>query len=541
MLTPRTYQIEALEATNAAIARGVNRPLIALPTGTGKTVVFAHFIKERDGRALILAHRDELLRQAGDKIKMVIDGAQIGYVKAEEDDHRNPITIASVQTLSRQKRLDRLDNDYDTIIVDEAHHAAAESYLRIIRHLRGFDEKDAPVVLGVTATPERGDKIGLNCVFQEIVYQRSILEMIDADFLCNLTAIEIKLRVDFNQIHTRAGDFIDSEVEAFMKHADAPSHIIEAFKTYARTRKALVFTPTVAMAHDIASKFVQAGFRAEALDGTTPMDLRKGILQRLKTGETMIVCNCGVLTEGFDEPSIDCIITARPTKSRVLYTQMIGRGTRKNPPLKKDCLIMDVVGVHHSHDLQTVTNLFGLPPNALKGKTLTDYLDEKEQQDAEMAALLAKQQEAQGKLIAEKVDLFGRLPMTEQKMEAVKRSRVKWLPKQDGRFLLSTGQGIIVVSETRAGWQVQMQAKDYREVLIDHLTQDYAIGFAEDHAKELGASNLIDPDAKWRKGKASDKQLEKLRAWRIPFDPETITKGEASDLMTLAIADFRKY
>jgi ATP-dependent helicase IRC3 len=523
MLSPRPYQIEAIEATNAAIARGINRPLIALPTGTGKTVVFAHFIKQRDGRALILAHRDELLRQAGDKIKTITPGANIGYVKAEEDDHHHPITIASVQTLSRQNRLDRLDNDYDTIIVDEAHHAAAESYQRVIRHLRGFDERDAPVVLGVTATPERGDGIGLNCVFQEIVYQKSILEMIDADFLCDLKAIEIKLKVDFNELRTRAGDFIDSEVEAFMRSADAPAHIVEAFMTHAHNRKTILFTPTVALAHEIAGAFCAAGYRAEALDGTTPTDARRGILARLHSGLTQIVCNCGVLTEGFDEPSVDCIIIARPTKSKTLYIQMIGRGTRKFAT-KEDCLIMDVVGISNRHDLQTVTNLFGLPPGALAKKTLTEVLDEMAQQQA----MIDAQRAVQGEIVAQKIDLF-------------RKSRLHWLPKNDGRFLLSTGQGLLVVRERQGGWAVEFNTKDNHEVLIDHLTQEYAMGFAEDEARELGAGSLIDPNAAWRKAPASTKQIETLRKFRVAFDESKITKGEASDLMTLAIADFRKW
>lgn len=538
MITLRPYQNEALAAVHGAMQRGIRRPLVALPTGTGKTCLFAKVIEERPGRSLVIAHRDELLRQAGDKINSVTPGAtaKIGYVKAEENDHDTPITIASVQTLSRQNRLEKVAPDYQTVIIDECHHSAAESYLRVIEYFNGFKD-DGPLVLGVTATPERGDKIGLDCVFQEIVYQRTMLDMIKEDFLCDLTAIEIKLKVDFNALHTRHGDYIDSEVEAFMKHADAPQHIVEAFKEHAGDRPTIVFTPTVAMAHDIAERFVEAGFAAEGLDGTTPTQERRNILARLKSGQTQIVCNCGVLTEGFDEPSVACIITARPTKSKVLYIQMIGRGTRKYPG-KKDCLIMDVVGVPHSHDLQTVTNLFGLPPGALKQKALTDYLAEKEQEELNLAALREQQRIEQGKLIAERVDLFGRLPQTPEKIAHIKKSRVHWLPKQDGRFILSTGQGLLVVSETRAGWKVEMSAKDYQEVLIDHLTQEFAIGFAEDHAKELGAGNLIDPNAKWRSGKASDKQLEKLRAWRIPFDASTITKGEASDLMTLAIADF---
>lgn len=262
MINLRPYQAEAIEAIESAVARGIQRPLVALPTSTGKTVVFAELIKRRKGRSLILAHRDELLRQAGDKVKQAINDADIGYVKAEEDDHNRQIVIASVQTLSRKNRLGRLWNDYETIVVDEAHHAAAESYQRIIEKLDGF-QKHGPVVLGVTATPGRGDGIGLDCIFEEIVYEKTILEMIKAKYLATLKAIQIKLAVDFNDLHTKHGDFIDSEVEKMLTEADAPQHIVEGFTEHAEKRKAIVFTPTVVLAHEIAATFKSSGYEAE--------------------------------------------------------------------------------------------------------------------------------------------------------------------------------------------------------------------------------------------------------------------------------------
>ena len=165
-----------------AYGRGISRPLIALPTGTGKTVVFSHLVKQRPGRCLILVHRDELIRQAYDKLQEVLSGVAVGVVKAQEDDHTAPIVVASVQTLGRAKRMDRITWDFATVIVDEAHHAVAATYRRILERTGSF-KKSGPLTLGVTATPMRGDRVGLDHVFQKIVYRKSLLDMIMACLL----------------------------------------------------------------------------------------------------------------------------------------------------------------------------------------------------------------------------------------------------------------------------------------------------------------------------------------------------------------------
>ncbi|MCH7848425.1 MAG: DEAD/DEAH box helicase family protein [Planctomycetes bacterium] len=367
-LTLRPYQEEAIAAIEAAAERGVRRPLVQLPTGTGKTVIIAELAKIRPGRTLVIAHREELLGQAKDKLLLADPSAEIGIVKADRDEHAAPIVLASVQTLSRPNRLQRLAPDFSTVIVDEAHHATAESYVRIMKHVGSFAD-DGTLSPGFTATPERGDGIGLDSVWQEIVYERSILDMIRSRYLCDLRAIQVQLQADFSQLHTRAGDFIEREVEELMHVADAPEHVVAAYQEHAAGRKALAFTPTVALAHEMADCFSAAGIAAEALDATTPTDARKAILARFHTGETMVLWNCAILTEGYDEPSVDCIVIARPTKSRPFYHQMIGRGTRLYPG-KKDCLILDVVGAITRHDLMTASTLFGVEPATLSTETV---------------------------------------------------------------------------------------------------------------------------------------------------------------------------
>src|ERR1043165_3049210 len=194
-LTPRPYQYEAVAALLAAAARGVERPLLVLPTGTGKTIVFALLVQRRHGRSLILAHRDELIQQAVDKLHLVDSTLPLGVVQAARDAHTAPTVVASVQTLSRRARLTRLVPDFQTIVIDEAHHAPAPTYRRILEYCRAW-RADGPLVVGVTATPERGDHHSLRPVFDGIVYQKTLLEMMQAGFLVDLRALPVLLQAD---------------------------------------------------------------------------------------------------------------------------------------------------------------------------------------------------------------------------------------------------------------------------------------------------------------------------------------------------------
>src|SRR5438876_10804614 len=194
-LTPRPYQYEAVAALLAATARGVHRPLLVLPTGTGKTIIFALLVQRRGGRSLILAHRDELIQQAVDKLHLVDPTLPLGVVQAARDEHTAPTVVASVQTLSRRTRLTRLVPDFQTIVIDEAHHAPAPTYRRILEYCRAW-RSDGPLVVGVTATPERGDRQSLRQAFDRIVYQKTLVEMLQAGYLVDLPAPQVPLQVE---------------------------------------------------------------------------------------------------------------------------------------------------------------------------------------------------------------------------------------------------------------------------------------------------------------------------------------------------------
>ena len=256
-LTLRPYQQEAITAIERSLERGVRRPLIVLPTGCGKTLAFAALIARRGGSALVLAHRDELLRQAAAKIALADPtlGLGVGFVAAQRDDVGAPVVVGSVQTLAQTRRLARLPRQFDTVVVDEAHHASARSYRKILAHL-----EPSPLILGVTATPQRSDGQLLGEVWEEIVYQRGIAEMIRAGYLADVRGIRVGLeQVDLDKVAQSGGDYQPEALGQALEQAAAPQHVLAAYQAHASDRTAVVFVPTVALAHRMASVFQTAG------------------------------------------------------------------------------------------------------------------------------------------------------------------------------------------------------------------------------------------------------------------------------------------
>jgi len=522
-LTLRPYQEQAITAVEEALRRGVRRPLIVLPTGTGKTVVFASLIARRGGSALVLAHRDELLRQAAEKLKVADPtlGLGVGFVQAGRDDTRAPVIVGSVQTLARQSRLARLPRWFDTVVVDEAHHAGARSYRRIIDHLDG-----SPLILGVTATPQRSDG-RLGEVWQEVVFQRGIAEMIRAGYLADVRGVRVGLDANLDEVAQTGGDFDPDALAGALEEASAPGHVLVAYREHAAGRKAAVFVPNVALAHRMARVFRDGGIPAEALDGTTHPIRRRGILERLRSGETRVVVNVGVLSEGWDEPSLDCIVIATPTRSQVKYAQIAGRGLRTFPG-KRDCLIIDVVGVTDRLDLQTLPRLFGLHAQPDAGVTVTDALER--QAAAERAAAESTQTKTRtdGSVHSRRVSVLG--PRRRDR-------RLHWL-RHERFWLLSAGHGVMLaLAPMRNGagerWAVIRLNPDGHEIVTRDVDLGYAHGIAEDHVRALGASRLADPRAAWRRAPMSGAQATALGRLGVAL-PERATKGEASDLIALA-------
>jgi superfamily II DNA or RNA helicase len=345
----RPYQVEADAAIHAAWEE-YKRVLLVLPTGTGKTCVFskiAHDEAIRGRRTLIVAHRDELIRQAQSKL-LQFTGLDSDIDKADEvPSGMHLVTIGSVQTLSRPGRLTKAQEmHYDTIIVDEAHHCLSETYQRV---LSAFPDAK---VLGVTATPDRGDKRNLASYFETLAYEYPLRKAIDEGFLCKIVAQTVPLKIDLGKIRTTAGDFNDLD----LGNALDPyiPQIADAVAEIDQDRKTLVFVPLIATSVRFTKELVSRGIAAEHIDGTSAD--RRNILSRFNTGETRLVTNSMLLTEGFDQPDIGCIVCLRPTKIRSLYAQIIGRGTRIAPD-KSDLLILDFLWHIERHSLCHPANL----------------------------------------------------------------------------------------------------------------------------------------------------------------------------------------
>lgn len=538
-VTLRAYQVEAIDAVRGAVARGSRRPLVAMATGSGKAVIAAAIMETavaKGSDVLFLVHRDELLRQAEEKLLRVapdLDWA-VGWVKAERDEWAKPVTLASIQTLSRPQRLKRLQDAgrrYSLIIIDESHHAMADTYVRTLEALGAFEPR-GPVVIGFTATPQRADAKDLGDVFTGIAYHRDMLAMmLGADAaLCELRGMRVRLaQFDPQKLHTRAGEFIAAESEQALLDADAPHHIVEAWKRNAPDRQTIVFTPTIHAAHEVAAAFRAAGIPAAGVSGETQHDERRRLLDEFSARRIRVLANAQLLTEGYDEPDVGCIVIARPTKSKPFYIQMIGRGTRLKSSAVPydDCVVLDVVGATDRLDLTVLPQLFGLGTD--------DDLSPDDEQlvlqalaDGGVRAALDALEETQGRIVVRRVELF-------------QRRDLNWARASDTLFVLGL-VGETVTAELRdAGWELMALKKGDAPRLIGcYDTQDAVIAAGERYARRSGAAALIDRKAAWRQRAASEKQRDALRRFRLPQwrDPD-LAMGDAGDLLDVAIAKAR--
>lgn len=341
----RPYQEEARQAVESEWEKGNSRTLLVLPTGCGKTIVFAKITEDcvRSGaRVLILAHRGELLDQAADKIKKTT-GLQCAVEKAEESCLSSwyRVVVGSVQTLMREKRLNQFDPGYfDTIIIDEAHHCISDSYQRILNHFSGAN------VLGVTATPDRGDMRNLGQVFESLAYEYTLPKAIKEGYLSPIKALTIPLKMDLSGVGVQSGDFkvgdLGTALDPYLYQ------IAEEMAKYCRERKTVVFLPLVKTSQKFRDILNERGFSAAEVNGESAD--RAQILADFDTGRYNVLCNSMLLTEGWDCPSVDCIVVLRPTKVRSLYCQMVGRGTRLSDG-KDHLLLLDFLWHTERHEL----------------------------------------------------------------------------------------------------------------------------------------------------------------------------------------------
>ena len=341
----RPYQQQARDRIHAEWDAGHTRTLLVLPTGTGKTIVFASVAADQvraGDRVLILAHRGELLEQAADKLQRST-GLVSAVEKAESTclDSWFRVVVGSVQTLQRTARLERFPQDYfGTIIIDEAHHAITDGYRRILDYFSGAK------VLGVTATPDRGDMRNLGEVFDSLAFEYKLTDAIKEGYLCKIMAQTIPLQLDITSVTMSGGDYavgdLGTALDPYLEQ------IAAEMARRCKSRKTVVFLPLIKTSQKFRDLLNAHGFRAAEVNGQSAD--RKEVLADFDAGKYNVLCNSMLLTEGWDCPSVDCVVVLRPTKVRSLYSQMVGRGTRLSPG-KTDLLLLDFLWMTDKHEL----------------------------------------------------------------------------------------------------------------------------------------------------------------------------------------------
>jgi len=530
----RPYQQEALDSIKSFIENNVTRQLVVLPTGAGKTVIFTHLPQHIDNALpmLILAHREELLTQAKDKLEWSNPHLTVEIEQAENHATTNAnVVVASVPTLGRDgsDRINRFPRDYfRTIVIDEAHHAAAPTYRRIL------DYFENSFTLGVTATPQRSDNTRLTDVFDEIVYYKTIVDLIEQGWLSRIVGYRIQTDTDISEVQSREGDYVVSQLEDTINTPQRNATIVASYMEICGDAKAIAFCAGIEHANDLAASFRQASINAEVIIGSTPSEERHAILARFSSGETRVLVNVGVLTEGFDEPSVEAIILARPTRSTLLYTQIVGRGTRLFEG-KEHCKVLDFADTTKGKKPLGLPSLLGLPPDFdLNGQDLVDVSKEyKELEEFCPGEAVRVLNPEDIDLAYKRIDLFMPPPPNEIVQQY---SRFVWAEVAENDFHLAVDSynSFRIFTDTLGRWTVTHTAR------ADGKTDTKVLGHPEDMRDAFVRSdkwilkrystNLIDSEAAWRADSPTDAQKKTLKRIGIPITSD-MTKGIASQII----------
>lgn len=500
----REYQSEALNAVIDSLSEGANKQLIVLPTGAGKTILMAAIAKHFNKKTLLLAHREELIQQAFDKFRLFWPGADIGICMAKRDEIEHQVVIGSVQSCSRKKKLDRLkDHGFDVLMIDEAHHAIAESYLNIIDSL-GFKDQ-SKLLIGVTATPNRSNKQNLGDIFEKVSFSRSISTMIKAGYLSPAIGRKILTNFILKNVQSSNGDFVLEDLAEAVNTPERNAFIAQKYKDYAQERKGVAFCVDVNHCLDLAEAFRKEGIPSEAIWGEMPSEERRTVLDRLKNGSIQVAMSCGVLTEGFDEPSINCISMARPTKSQSLYIQCIGRGLRLWPG-KRDCLVLDFTD--NGHNLDGIMSLSKTIPEALE-------IHEKKQ----------SQQDQTDK--SQKIET---LTECDKEFDILGCARFIWIPIGDDEWsLMDDERNEIVIHPRENGYIADIFTNGSKTSIVSNpIPIEYCSGVCEDYARRNLKIAFADTKSPWMQKqavptKAQVEFLEKNHAFK-----DGMNKGDAA-------------
>lgn len=519
----RDYQRQALDSLS--FTEDIRRLAIVLPTGAGKTVCFAHDAKEwldqhPEDRVLVLVDLDELVWQTVKEMAGVAPHLGVGVVKASRNEVDPPVIVASVQSLSDERLA--LINGVTRVIVDECEAAVAPTYMRIMTHFGCF-RPDGAVAVGYTATLIRGDGKSLFPVWQQVAFTRDLSWMIRHRYLIPPRGLAVEVPdLDLRKVKGKA-DYRDDELGEALAESLAPELVAKAVVEHAGDRRGILFAPTVASAAVFAGALEEAGVSARVVHGGIPLEDRRAILRDHKAGKFRILCNCMILTKGYNDPGVSLVVMARPTKSRRLYIQCIGRGLRVDPALDydgQDCMILDVVGANAIHDLRTIVDLSDRkinPDEAHSGRTLVELEDDL----------------WDGGGVPDEDEALYRGPVQTREFDPMGRPSTKvWIRTAGGTYFMPAGRDayVFIMEYPEPGvWSVAQCPKSAgKPSMTEHrgLPLDQALVWAEDLALELGADlNTMSKSAPWRRKVASDKMASLARALGLTVQGETIDGG----------------
>ena len=464
MLALRPYQEEARQAIHREWDEGRRKTLLVLPTGSGKTIVFSAITADqvRQGeRVLILAHRGELLDQASDKL-LKATGLRASLEKAESSclNAWERVTVGSVQSLMRPDRLARFRRDmFGTIITDEAHHVLSDGYQRVLEHF------SSAKVLGVTATPDRGDMRDLGQFFDSLAYEYTLPRAIKEGYLCPIKALTVPLQLDISAVTMQNGDYRASEVGTALD--PYLEQIASEMERVCKGRKTVVFLPLIKTSEKFRDILIAHGFRAAEVNGQS--EDRAQILADFDAGRYDVLCNSMLLTEGWDCPTVDCIVVLRPTKMRGLYCQMIGRGTRISPG-KDHLLLLDFLWLTERHDLCRPACL--IAENAEVSEAITKRLqDADEGMDLEEAEALAQED-----VVAQR-----EAALAEKLKEMRRRKRKLVDPLQ---FEMSIHAADLTAYQPSFGWELE-------KIRADQAKSLEKLGIFPDEIESAGKAQMI--------------------------------------------------
>jgi superfamily II DNA or RNA helicase len=524
----RPYQDEAVAKAMAALGQRngerFNRPVVVIPTGGGKTVVFTEILRtwsrENPGRRiLVLAHRNELIEQAAKTIRESIGDNQVGIVQETRNEFDYRFVVSSIQTMSFEKRRNSLIN-VGLVVVDECHHAVAPSWREVIEHF------DCPT-LGVTATTERADGLGLHIIWDEIVFEIPITALIRMGYLVNPVGIRVEIpALELHKVKRVAGDFSQASLGTALDEAFAPELVAEKVLEYAPDRPGILYAPTVSSAHNFADALNAAGLSTATVSGSTPLLERRRAVSDFGRGHVQWLANCAVFTEGFDAPRTSAVCIARPTQSSTLFRQMAGRALRPYPG-KTDALILDVVG-------STRTNrLVGFP--SLLGRGLMDATT------SQMNLLdLEHEVDTSISLAGVTVPYVG--PVEDVEVDLLGRSVWRWNTTRGGNLVLSADGDYISIIDRGDGFAVMVAAKVHPKgnFLAERVSSiGEAFDIAEAHARSRGSRiRHARKSGSWLTLEATGQVLRTARSLGIQTAPGALV-GDVLEQITVAEASAR--